>query len=279
MAELAAIIGVSHSPYLPAIFSRYPNIPENDRKSYENYQLMHERLAQARPDVVIAIGTDHFNHFFLDNMPAFVVGKGRTVRGPHPLELADRGIPAYAANVDQELAKTLIRQGFCKGVDFAFSDDLYVEHSICLPLAYIRPEQDLPIVPIYCNVLAPPVAPAQRFYDVGRAIGSIVAELPGSTRVGVVASGHLSIDVGGPTMGEGAVDPAWDQRVVRLIGEGDTGGVLAEAEWENMHKRGTVTPGFLSFVLLMGMAGSARPAMAEVNVSERHGSTPFLVWD
>jgi protocatechuate 4,5-dioxygenase beta chain len=279
MAQIVSIIGVSHSPYLPNIFRQYPNIPENDRKAYENYQHMHERLAQAKPDVILAFGTDHFNHFFLDCMPPFVVGKGRITRGPHPNELADRGIPAYEALIDSNLAKCLIQQGYVKGIDFAYSDDLYVEHSISLPLGYIRPEMDLPIVPVYCNVLAPPVPPAQRFLDVGRIIGTIVDELPANTRVGVVASGHLSIDVGGPLWGEGSVDPEWDQRVVRLIGAGDTAGLLEEADWDNMHKRGTVTPGFLSFVLLVGMARGAKPAMAEVNISQRHGSTPFLVWD
>ncbi len=80
-------------------------------------------------------------------------------------------------------------------------------------------------------------------------------------------------------MASGSVDPDWDRKVVGLIREGNTSAVLAEAEWENLHRRGTVTPGFLTFVLLMGMAAGAKPASAEVIVSEHHGSTPFLVWD
>ena len=34
MAQLVSIIGVSHSPFLPNIFRKYPDIPENDRKSF-----------------------------------------------------------------------------------------------------------------------------------------------------------------------------------------------------------------------------------------------------
>jgi protocatechuate 4,5-dioxygenase, beta chain len=279
MAQVVSIIGVSHSPFLPNIFRRYPDIPESDRRSYENYQAMHDRLADAKPDVLIAVGTDHFNHFFLDNMPAWSIAKCPETTGPYPQEGEGFNLPPYKATVDVDLAKTLIREGFNKGVDFAYSDDAYIEHSISLPMAYIRPEMDLSIVPVYCNVLAPPIPPAQRFYDVGRAISSIVQDLPASTRVGVVASGHLAIDVGGPKMASGSVDPDWDRKVVGLIRDGDTAAVLAEAEWENLHKRGTVTPGFLSFVLLMGMASGAKPSFAEVIVSETHGSTPFLVWD
>ena len=279
MAQLVSIIGVSHSPYLPNIFRKYPDVPENDRKSFENYGHMRERLAQARPDVVVAIGTDHFNNFFLENMPAFIVGKCRQVSGPHPHELGEFDLPPYQASVDVNVAKALIRGGFNHGVDFAYSDKLYIEHSISIPMAYIRPEQDLPIVPIFCNVLAPPIPPAERFFQVGGTIRTLISELDPNLRVAVVASGHLSIDVGGPKMGTGAVDPDWDRRVVGLIRDGNVDAVLAEASWEQLHERGTVTPGFLNFVLLVGLAGGAKPSFAEVNVSDWHGSTPYLVWD
>ena len=124
MAQLVSIIGVSHSPYLPNIFRKYPDIPENDRKSYENYQHMRERLAKANPDVVLAIGTDHFNNFFLENMPPFIIGKCRQVLGPHPHELNDWqfNLPPYEAQVDADLAKSIIRRGYSRGVDFAFDD-------------------------------------------------------------------------------------------------------------------------------------------------------------
>jgi protocatechuate 4,5-dioxygenase, beta chain len=279
MAQLVSLIGVSHSPFLPNIFRKYPDIPENDRKSFEHYGLMRERLAAARPDVVITIGADHFNNFFLENMPAFLVGKGRHVEGPHPRERDERNLPPYQAQVDVDFAKTLIRQGFEHGVDLAYSDNLYIEHSISLPMSYIRPEMDLPIVPVFCNVLAPPIPPAQRFYDVGQAINRIVSGLPETTRVAVVSSGHLAVDVGGPRYLTGSVDPEWDRRVVGLIRDGDVAAVLEEASWRNLHLRGTVTPGFLNFVLLVGIAGGARTSFADVFISDWHGSTPFFVWD
>jgi protocatechuate 4,5-dioxygenase, beta chain len=279
MAELVSIIGVSHSPYLPNIFRKYPDVPENDQRSFENYQHMRERLAKAQPDVVVAIGTDHFNNFFLENMPAYIIGKCRQAIGPHPTELGEFNLPPYETTVDVDLAKAIIRKGFESGVDFAYSDNLYIEHSISVPLAYIRPEMDLPIVPMFCNVLAPPIPPAERFYQVGQTLGSILRGLDTDKRIAVVASGHLAIDVGGPNMGQGSVDPDWDRRVVEMIREGDVAAVMAEARWENLHARGTVTPGFLNFVLLVGMADGRVPSYAEVNVSDWHGSTPYLVWD
>jgi protocatechuate 4,5-dioxygenase, beta chain len=280
MAQLVSIIGVSHSPYLPNVFRKYPDIPENDRKSFENYQHMRERLAAVRPDVVLTIGSDHFNNFFLENMPAFIVGKCRQSEGPHPRERGGEfGLPHYQAKVDVDTAKAVIRHGFTHGVDFAFSDNLYIEHSISLPMAYIRPEMDLPIVPMFTNVLAPPVPPAERFLQVGKALNAIVSDLPASSRVAIVSSGHLAIDVGGPHHGKGSMDPDWDRKVVEIIREGDVDHLLEEASWEKLSGLGTVTPGFLNFVLLVGAANGAKTSYADVNISDWHGSTPFLVWD
>ena len=139
---------------------------------------------------------------------------------------------------------------------------------------------DLPIVPMFTNVLAPPVPPAERFFQVGKAISSIVAELPGSTRVAVVSSGHLAIDVGGPHHGKGSMDPDWDRKVVEIIGEGDVDHLLEEASWQKLSALGTVTPGvLLNFVLLVGASGGAKTSYADANISDWHGSTPFLVWD
>ena len=263
MGKLVEIIGVSHSPYLPALFARYPDIDEGTRKSYENYQLMREKLTAARPDVLIAVGSDHLNEFFMDNMPAFMVAKPPVVNGPCAGELDDfTHMPSYKAEVDVELARTLIHGGFEHSVDFAYSDEFTMDHSWVLPLGYLRPEADLPIVPISCNVIAPPIAPAQRFYDVGQAIRAIVDALPADRRVGVVASGHLALDVGGPRMASGSADPAFDRRMIELIAGGDTSTVIREATWGRMREIGNVTPGFLNFVLLMGLARGAPPSFA-----------------
>jgi protocatechuate 4,5-dioxygenase, beta chain len=280
MGQLVEIIGVSHSPYLPALFARYPDIDEGTRQAYENYQRMREKLAAARPDVLIAVGSDHLNQFFMDNMPAFMVAKPPVVRGPVAGELDDfTHMPSYQAEVDVELARTLIHGGFEQGVDFAYSDEFTMDHSWVLPLGYLRPEQDLPIVPISCNVIAPPIAPAQRFYDVGQAIRAVVDALPANRRVGVVASGHLALDVGGPRMASGSADPAFDCRMIELIAGGDAATVIREASWDRMREIGNVTPGFLNFVLLMGLARGAPPAFAEANFSDGHGTTPFMAWD
>jgi protocatechuate 4,5-dioxygenase, beta chain len=280
MAKIVEILGVSHSPYLPGLFKQYPDVDDGTRKAYENYQLFHDRMKRCRPDVLLSIGSDHLNEFFMNNMPAFMVGKPPHTHGPHPKEVRNHlDAPDYRASVDVDLAKSILRHGFDRGVDFAFSDEVIIDHSFTIPLAFIRPEMDLPIVPLFTNVMAPPVPPAQRFYDVGRAVRAIVDELPDSMRVGVIASGHLALDVGGPKMRQGSANPDWDVRIVKLIEAGEVSQVIREAAWDNLQQIGNVTPGFLNFVMLMGLAQGGRPSFAEVNLSPDHGSTPFSEWN
>jgi protocatechuate 4,5-dioxygenase beta chain len=117
------------------------------------------------------------------------------------------------------------------GVDFSFSDEFRIDHAFTVPLNFIRPEMDLPIVPIFTNVMAPPVPPAQRFYEVGKAIRRTIQELPAKKRVGVLSSGHLAIEIGGPKEGRSSSDPEFDRRMMNLVGRGDVDTVIAEATW------------------------------------------------
>ncbi len=64
---------------------------------------MRQKMADARPEVLICIGNDHLNQLFMDNMPAFIVGKGPTADGTWAWERR-MGVPDYSAKVDVALA-------------------------------------------------------------------------------------------------------------------------------------------------------------------------------
>ena len=138
---------------------------------------------------------------------------------------------------------------------------------------------DLPIVPIFTNVMAPPIPPAQRFYDVGKAIRRIIDELPADKRVGVISSGHLAIEIGGPKQGRSSSDPKFDRRMMDLIAAGDARTVIEEATWERMMAAGNVAPGFSNFVMLMGIAGGRPPSASGVRFPKSKGSVPYMAWD
>src|SRR5258705_4192114 len=278
MAKLVEFLGISHSPNFP-VQSAEPNPGPAIVEAARDYQLMRQRMAGTNPDVLIVIASDHLNQFFMDNMPEFLIGTAPRAEGPFPHEMRTFGIVSYRADVEVDVAKSMLQLAPKMDVDFSFSDEFRIDHAFPVPLNFIRPEMDLPIVPIFTNVMAPPVPPAQRFFEVGKALRKIINELPSNKRVGVLSSGHLAIEIGGPKEGRSSSDPEFDRRMMNLVGRGDVENVIEEATSDRLMASGNVTPGFLNFVLLMGLADGKAPSVSVVRFPKSKGSVPYMAWD
>ncbi|MCS6759362.1 MAG: hypothetical protein MO852_10530 [Candidatus Devosia euplotis] len=59
------------------------------------------------------------------------------------------------------------------------------------PIITVRPGNDLPVVPIYTNIFAPPLPSPRHFYDLGRAIRKAIEAFPADKRVAAIGTGHL----------------------------------------------------------------------------------------
>ncbi|HEX9880602.1 MAG TPA: 2,3-dihydroxybiphenyl 1,2-dioxygenase [Candidatus Binatia bacterium] len=278
MAKLVEIIGITHNPFLPRLI-KAPNPDPVVVKTAQDYEGMRQRMAKARPDVLIVVASDHLNQWFMDNMPAFLVGKAPYTEGPVPSEIRAFGLAPYRAKVDTDVAKGIIVEGSRLGVDFAFSDECTMDHAFTVPLGFVRPEMDLPIVPIWTNVLAEPLPTSRRFYTVGQKLREMIEALPGGTRVGVLSSGHLAVEVGGPKSSNYSSDTEFDRRMMELISAGDGEAVVKEATYERLIKAGNVTPGFLNYVLLMGLAGGAKPDATGLDFPKITAAMHYMVWD
>ncbi|MGH7887832.1 MAG: 2,3-dihydroxybiphenyl 1,2-dioxygenase, partial [Candidatus Binatia bacterium] len=252
MANIVEVIGVTHNPFLPREFRENPDSEPGIRAAYDNFLLMRKKLEEARPDVILVFASDHLNQWFMDNMPAFLIGKAPIANGPFPHEAKIHKLSEYRTAIDVDLARALLRDGFSRGVDFSFSDEFLVDHAFTMPLELIRPEMDVPIVPVFTNTIALPIPPARRFYEVGLTIRSIIDDLPADKRIAVIASGHTSLDVGGPKTNQ-SVDPEFDRQMMAWIAAGNCEAVIGEATWERMFGAGNQTPGFLNFILLLGL--------------------------
>jgi protocatechuate 4,5-dioxygenase beta chain len=242
MARLVAIVGVTHNPFLPGLLREPPSPDPTLGRIAEDYAAMQKWMAQADPDSLVVIGSDHLNQWFMDNMPAFSIGKGGVATGPFPHEQRNFGLAGYAARVDVELAKALLYAGSCQGVDFAFGR-VSGRPRLHGAAGLRAPEMDLPIVPIWTNVMAPPVPAASRFYAVGQALRRAIQALPTDRRISVLASGHLSIEIGGPRPYTAATDADFDRRMMDLIAAGSANTVVEEASWERMSRAGNLTSG------------------------------------
>lgn len=281
MAKLVQITCVTHNPQLVRTMQRIDS-PALEH-ALDMWNETRQKLAEAKPDVILIVANDHLNQWFMDNMPAFLIGKSPKAHGPFPHEVTGWGASHYEVAVDRTFARALIEGGFRKRVDFAFSEEFTMDHAFTVPLSFLRPEADIPIIPLFVNAMAPPMPTAARFYEVGEALREIIEELPSDLRVAALFSGHLSVEIGGPRMlttvrGE-SVDPEFDTRMTELIATADNDGLIREATYERMdaagHAGGT---GFLIFVMAVGMSRRRLPTAAESVFSETN-TMPFFRWD
>lgn len=278
MARIVTIIGITHNPFMPRLFGR-PNRPPGCAKVIERIDLMREKLKQAQPEVLIAIGNDHLHQFFMDNMPPFLIGKMDAYDGTFYDEIREFGLPPCRLPGDVELSDQIMEGLFDQGVDLAYSNELTIDHSIIVPLMFVRPETDIPIVPILTNCIAPPLPRPKRFYEVGRAIRAVVDALPTNKRIGVLVSGHLSLEIGGPRQFEGRLmDPEFDAKAIGWIANGDAQGAVNNCSFNQLKKSGNMTHGFLNFLMMMGVANASRASHAE-GVDAGFPAVPFFSWD
>ncbi len=74
MAQIVSIIGITHNPFMPRLFKQAQQ-PPGAAKVKERIAMMRQKLAEAKVDVLVCIGNDYLHQFFMDNMPAFMIGK------------------------------------------------------------------------------------------------------------------------------------------------------------------------------------------------------------
>ncbi|HXP56011.1 MAG TPA: extradiol ring-cleavage dioxygenase, partial [Streptosporangiaceae bacterium] len=222
--------------------------------------------------------SDHFHQLWLDNMPQFLVGKAPFYDANYYNEEREFGLPKLLLTGHEELSGHILRAGLDAGFDFAFSNELRVDHSITCPIFTVRPQNDLPIVPIYTNIFAPPLPRPERFVKLGRTLREIIDGWPSDLRVAVIGTGHLSLELGGPRQfGEHGPDPEFDARAVQWIGNGDLDGVLANVTLDSLHSPGNATHGFMDFMLMMGVAGYNKADYVD-NLDLFHTMEAYFTW-
>jgi protocatechuate 4,5-dioxygenase beta chain len=155
---------------------------------------------------------------------------------------------------------------------------LKIDHSIICPIITVRPDADLPVVPIYTNIFAPPLPSPKRFYELGRAIREIIDEFETDKRIAAIGSGHLSLELGGPRMfEEHGPDPEWDVQAIEWLANGDIEAILENVTWESMSASGNATPGFLDLILMLGIAGPERAAYVD-DLDLYHTREMYMTW-
>ena len=278
MAQIVSIIGITHNPFMPRLFKQ-PQRPLGCDKVIERIEMMRKKLNDAKPDVLIAIGNDHLHQFFMDNMPAFMIGKMEQYDGTFYDEEREFGLPKCKLQGDLDVSDAIMEGAFDRGVDFSYSNELTIDHSIIVPMMFVRPEMDIPIVPILTNCIAPPMPRPKRYFEVGKALRAAIDSLSTNKRIGVLVSGHLSLEIGGPKMFEPKLtDPNFDANAVGWIVNGNIDAAAEACAPDKVIQYGNMTTGYLNFLMMMGLANSAKPSYAE-GLDAGFPAIPFFSWD
>ncbi len=199
MATVAAVIASTHHPfYYRASTSAGQDRPPFTDEWVAKIEAFRQTLTRARPDVLVMVGSDHFHQLWLDNMPQFLVGKAPVYDANWYNEQREFGLPRMVLPGCEELSEHVLRGGLDAGFDLAFSNELRIDHSVTCPIITLRPEADLPIVPVYTNIFAPPLPQPRRFVQLGHAIRQLVESWPSQQRVAIIGTGHLSLELGRP---------------------------------------------------------------------------------
>jgi hypothetical protein len=178
---------------------QWERLPDDQRSHLrQGFDRARKVLEDARADVLVTFADDHFDRCFFDNLPAFLVGVGEEAVGP---ALPGFDIPNVRLPIASKLARFIVREGLENGVDFAFSEELPLDHAEIAPMIHLTPRWDLPIIPIVVNAFAPPMPSLKRCFDVGAFVAKAIERFPDRTRVAILGTGGLSHWVGPPQTG------------------------------------------------------------------------------
>ncbi len=219
-----------------------------------------EALDRARPDVLVMFDTDHLNTFFFDCLPTLAIGVAESFRGPNDEPPA---LDVQSVRSDPELARHLRRLCVADGYDLASTESFDVDHSVMIPLHFLTPRFDVPVVPIFINGHVPPLPSARRAVAFGRAVREAIDLFPGDRRVAVVGSGSFSLEVFGPKVApgrsNGVPDPGWADYVNGCFRDGAVSRLVPEATEQRMLQAGNVAGELLNWLAMSGATGE-RPA-------------------
>ena len=200
----------------------------------ENTELrdaFYAKLDQQRQDIensgaeaLIVIAAEHFANFFMNNMPAFCIGIGESYEGPIEdpewLRIDKTKVPG-APDLGGRIAREVMQT-----VDVAYAEEWKFDHGIMVPLNFLTPRYDLPIIPVNINCQGPPLAPLHRAWAFGEALRRACDAVP--EKVALVGTGGISHWPATPDSGK--INEDWDREFLDRLMRQDRDALLSYSD-------------------------------------------------
>jgi 2,3-dihydroxyphenylpropionate 1,2-dioxygenase len=222
---------------------------------YAAYDRMRVALEASKPDALVVIGAEHFANFFMNNMPSLCVGMGEVYEGP----IEDEqwlGIKRSKVPGAPELSKRLIEE-VMQTSDLAYAQEWKFDHGIMVPLSFLTPRYDLPVMPVNINCQGPPLIPLARCYEFGRALRRACDSAP--ERIAVIGTGGISHWPATPDSGK--INEAWDRAFLDRFLHGKRDELLAYRDDETWREAGQ---GGLEIRTFIAVSGATEGATGEL---------------
>ena len=204
---------------------------KKDQLHAELYRLG-ETLRATRPDALVVVGAEHFANFFMDNMPAYAIGMADHYDGPIEdpawLGIARTRIPGNAA-----LSRRLIGE-VMRDVDVAFAEEWKFDHGIMVPLHFLTPSFDVPVIPANINCQGPPLTPLSRAWVFGEELRRAADAVP--ERIALVGTGGISHWPATPDSGK--INETWDREFLDRWTRNDRAALLDYSDAQTYREAG-----------------------------------------
>ncbi|MDE0115266.1 MAG: extradiol ring-cleavage dioxygenase [bacterium] len=172
---------------------------------YAAFRRMREDIEASGAEALIVIAAEHFANFFMDNMPSFAIGMADFYDGPIE-DAAWLGIDKFRAPGNRDLSQRIITE-VMQTSDVAYAEEWKFDHGIAVPLHFLTPRFDMPIVPANINCQGPPLTPLHRAWAFGESLRRAADAVP--EKIAIVGTGGISHWPATPDSGK--INEAWDR--------------------------------------------------------------------
>lgn len=238
------------SCHAPGITNRPEKADANDLLSLRSeFERMRDDISASRAEALLVISAEHFANFFTDNMPTFAIGMADSYEGPIE-DPAWLGIARTSVPGNKELSLSVIKS-VLEDADVAFAEEWRFDHGMMVPLSFLTPQFDLPVIPVNINCQSPPLAPLARAYAFGQAIRSALDAEP--ARIALIGTGGTSHWPCTPDSGK--INEQWDKAFLRSWCEHDVDAMTSFRDADIIRDAGAGALEIRTSVAVAGAAG------------------------
>ena len=222
---------LSHAPGITGRAHLAKNTAKRD-EFYAKLDAQRRDIETSGAEVIVVIAAEHFANFFMNNMPAYCIGIGEHYTGPieEPewLKIDKTTVPGAP-----DLARKLTRE-IMQTVDVAYAEEWKFDHGIMVPLHFLTPRYDLPVIPVNINCQGPPLTPLHRAWTFGEALRRACDSVP--DRIAIVGTGGISHWPATPDSGK--INEAWDRDFLARLMRQDQEALLSYTDEDTYRDAG-----------------------------------------